>query len=141
MNNEELSLASNRVLGIEHYQDETQYICEGDADCAEVMKLLQNKALTDKERSELKEIAFPYLYGTSKDNIITYTSARAGGTSMRSIAVVSTFVQMYGSSYKYIPAKVKKGCGKGKPRLQRVIIKSNNSFENLDFIGEADVRN
>lgn len=134
MTEEELNLASNRVLGMEHYQDEIQYVCEGDADCAEVISLLQDKSLTGKERSALKEIAFPYLYGTSRQDMITYSSARAGGTSMRSIEQLHTFIHMYGSRYKYMTTKVKKGSGKGRSRLQRVAIKSRNSFDNLTWV-------
>jgi|TARA_A100001391_G_scaffold205421_2_gene206077 hypothetical protein len=134
MTDEELKLVSHRVLGMEHYQDEVQYICEGDADCAEVISLLQDNSITGKDRTNLKEIAFPFLHGTSRQNMITYSSARAGGTSMRSIGRLHTFVNMYGSRYKYIPTKVKKGFGKGKPRLQKVITKSRNSFDNLTWL-------
>lgn len=134
MTKEELTLAWNRVTDVEHYQDEVQYICEGEADCSEIISLLQDKSITGKDRVNLKEIAFPYLYGNSSQDIVTYSSARAGGTSMRSIAAISTFVRLYGSRYKYIPTKVKKGGGKGKPRLQRVTIASRNSFDNLTWI-------
>ena len=90
------------------------------------MKLLQDKTITGRYRQQVKFLNFQYLYGGSNKNLDE--SAKSGGKNLfldtpkqRSEARLMTFQAMYGTRHKYLSTKIKKGCGKGKFRLQRII--------------------
>lgn len=137
----------NKVLDIDFsdieqrvVQDETQLICEGEEDTLKLLQLLQDGNIKGTERQSLKQIAYPYLYGKEgvgivcmeepQEELITYTMGRAAGKSQlymhclkkrRSEGRLKTFQYLFGTRYKYIPVKIKKGAGKGGYRLQRVV--------------------
>lgn len=50
---------------------------------------------------------------------------------------IFTYVNHYGKCYSYLPTKNKKGCGKGRKRLQRVVVKSRNSVDNLTWVNHV----
>lgn len=86
MTNEELEIANNTVLGIDFadvekrvLQDETIYICESEEDQLKLIKLLQDKAITRRDRQRSEFLNFPHLYGNSREDLITYAAMRGGG--------------------------------------------------------------
>ena len=52
----------------------------------------------------------------------------------RSEGRIRTFQYMYGTRFKHIPVKIKKGAGKGNHRLQKVKINSKNLVDNLTWL-------
>ena len=81
-------------------------------------------------RNQQKTILYPERYGSS--NTFTYETT-ADAAKIRSI-YTNTFSVMYGSTpFKLLTSRIKKGSGKGKLRMQKVVIKQRNLFDNLTW--------
>lgn len=81
-------------------------------------------------RNQQKTILYPERYGSSS-SFICESVADAAKT--RSI-YTNTFSVMYGSTpFKLLTSRVKKGSGKGKLRMQKVVIKQRNTVDNLTW--------
>ena len=81
-------------------------------------------------RNQQKTILYPERYGSS--SFIGEGIADAAKT--RSM-YTNTFPIMYGSKTNFTlkHSRVKKGSGKGKLRMQKVIVKQRNLFDNLTW--------
>lgn len=77
-------------------------------------------------RNQQKTILYPERYSSSSFICGSVTDA----AKTRSI-YTNTFPIMYGSTpYKLLTSRVKKGSGKGKLRMQKVVSKQRNLFDN-----------
>ena len=80
-------------------------------------------------RNQQKTILYPERYGSSSPIGGSVTDA----AKTRSI-YTNTFSVMYGSApFKQLTSRIKKGSGKGKLRMQKVVIKQRNLFDNLTW--------
>ena len=82
-------------------------------------------------RNQQKTILYPERYGNSS-SFICESVADADKT--RSM-YTNTYSIMYGSKTNFTlkHSRVKKGSGKGKLRMQKVIVKQRNLFDNLTW--------
>lgn len=81
-------------------------------------------------RNQQKTILYPERYGSGSSFICESVADAAKIRSM----YTNTYSIMYGSiPYKLLTSRIKKGSGKGKLRMQKVVIKQRNTVDNLTW--------